>query len=109
MATVQRFEDIEAWQKAKLLCTNIHKLIITPLFSKDYKLRDQINGASGLVMDNIAEGFGRGSRLEFVNFLSMAEAQLPKFSHNFTERLIGNILTRSYSTLTMRRQTRFAK
>jgi four helix bundle protein len=39
----------------------------------DYKLIEQIHAASGSVMDNIAEGFERSSRLEFINFLTYAK------------------------------------
>jgi four helix bundle protein len=42
------------------------------LLSKDYKLKDQMNSCTGSIMDNIAEGFGRGSRLEFIQFLSIS-------------------------------------
>lgn len=74
MATFKSFEDIEAWQKARLLCSKIYFLITTTDLSKDYKLKDQINGSSGSVMDNIAEGFGRGGNQEFVQFLEISHA-----------------------------------
>jgi four helix bundle protein len=76
MATIKRFEDIEAWQLARQLAKEVFKQTITGKFSKDFKLKDQINSAAGSAMDNIAEGFGRGSRNEFVNFLSIASGSL---------------------------------
>ena len=73
MATVNRLEDLETWKLARMLAQRIFQLYTSsPLFSKDYKLKDQINGSSGSVMDNIAEGFDRGSRNEFINFLELA-------------------------------------
>jgi four helix bundle protein len=59
MASFQRFEDIEVWQKARKLCNTIYPRTIKGSFERDYKLRDQINGASGSIMDNIAEGYER--------------------------------------------------
>jgi four helix bundle protein len=71
VATITRFEDLKIWQLARVLASRIFQLYtLSPEFSKDYKLKDQINGSSGSVMDNIAEGFGRGSKNEFINFLS---------------------------------------
>ena len=72
MATFKIFEDIEAWQKARVLCSKIHSLSITTDLARDYKLKDQINGSSGSIMDNIAEGFGRGGNKEFLQFLAIS-------------------------------------
>ncbi len=74
MPTIQRFEDINAWQKARILCNAIFDLMTTSDLSKDYKLKDQINGSSGSIMDNISEGFGRGGNLEFIQFMEIAHA-----------------------------------
>ncbi len=74
MATIKRFEDLELWQIARELAKKVKRLTETELFSKDFRFRDQANASSGSVMDNIAEGFERSSRLEFVNFLSIAKA-----------------------------------
>ena len=73
MATINRFEDLEIWQIARRLCKDVFALSNKGLFLKDFKFRDQIRSSSGSVMDNIAEGFERSSRLEFVNFLSIAK------------------------------------
>lgn len=73
MATIKSFEDIEAWQRARVYSQKIHDLTQEGSFAKDYSLRNQINDASGSIMDNIAEGFERGGNREFINFLSYAK------------------------------------
>ncbi len=73
MATINSFEELEIWKQARELCLQIFKLTSEGDFSKDFKFRDQIRSAAGSVMDNIAEGYERGSRLEFVNHLSYAK------------------------------------
>jgi four helix bundle protein len=72
MATIQRFEDLEIWQLARELAKEIFILSKTGMLSKDFALKDQMNRSAGSIMDNIAEGFGRSSRLEFIQFLSIA-------------------------------------
>lgn len=74
MAVIEKFEDILAWQKGKLFCEEIFTICTTIRLSVDYKLRDQLNGSSGSIMDNIAEGFGRGGNNEFLQFLGIAHA-----------------------------------
>jgi len=73
MATLQSFEEIEAWQKARELTRGIYIVSNKGAFSKDFGLRDQIRRASVSIMSNIAEGFERGGTREFMQFLSMAK------------------------------------
>ena len=73
MATVSNFEDLEIWQLARQQAIDIYHLYTTDPFSKDWKLKNQVNAASGSVMDNIAEGFERSGNKEFINFLLIAK------------------------------------
>ena len=73
MATVSNFEDLEIWQLARQQAIDIYHLYSKEPFSKDWELKNQINSASGSVMDNIAEGFERLGNKEFVNFLLIAK------------------------------------
>lgn len=73
MATINKYEELEVWKNSRILCSHIFKIINEGEFARDYKLRDQINGSSGSVMDNIAEGFDRDGRKEFIQFLSIAK------------------------------------
>ncbi len=72
MGKIDRFEDIQAWQKARGLNKEIYSITESHSFSRDFSLRDQMRRASVSVMANIAEGFGRKSKKEFSNFLNMA-------------------------------------
>lgn len=73
MATINRFEDIKAWQQARVLCKLIHTYTLKTEFSRDFRLVGQIKGSSGSIMDNIAEGFERNGNKEFIQFLSIAK------------------------------------
>ena len=74
MATIQQFQDLEIWQLARQLENKIFELTQTGLLYKDSPLKDQMNRSAGSVMDNIAEGFGRSGRNEFIQFLSVSKA-----------------------------------
>ncbi|HLW31083.1 MAG TPA: four helix bundle protein [Aequorivita sp.] len=73
MATIEKFEDLDIWKEARLLSKEIILLSKNTELEKDYRLKDQIKGSSGSVMDNIAEGFERDGNLEFRQFLSIAK------------------------------------
>jgi four helix bundle protein len=69
---IKRFEDIEAWKKARELVRTIYDLSSNGNFAKDYSLKDQIRRGSVSVMSNIAEGYARQTDKEFVQFLYIA-------------------------------------
>lgn len=70
MATVQQFEDLICWKKARELTSEVYKTLKD---CKDYGFKDQIQRASVSVMSNIAEGFERGTKQEFLNYLYIAK------------------------------------
>jgi four helix bundle protein len=73
MSTITQFEELDIWKDARALCKETRDLINhSEHFLKDYALRDQISRSTGSIMDNIAEGFGRGGNKEFHNFLSFS-------------------------------------
>ena len=76
MATLRWFEDIEAWQRARILTRAVYECSKSRDFYRDYGLRDQIRRASVSVMSNIAEGFERGGTKEFLQFLAISKASV---------------------------------
>ncbi len=74
MPTIQRFEELVAWQKARELTREVYLVTAEGKFARDYGLAGQIQRASVSIMANIAEGFERGNRAEFHQFLSVAKA-----------------------------------
>jgi len=79
MATIKHFEDLEAWKLARELCKSVSELVQRGAFKNSYKFINQIESSSGSVMDNIAEGFERGTRNEFIQFLGFAKGSCGEF------------------------------
>jgi len=70
MATIQKFEDLICWQRGRELTGAVYKAFKN---CNDYGFRDQIQRASVSVISNIAEGFERGTKQEFINYLYIAK------------------------------------
>ncbi len=74
MAKVTRFEDLICWQKARALVKQVYALTNREPLSRDFKLRDQLRSASVSAMSNIAEGFARFHKKDFIRFLDIAQS-----------------------------------
>lgn len=72
MATITRLEDLQIWQLARVFAKDIGRVVDDSSFDIETGLRNQMKNSSGSVMYNIAEGFGRGSKHEFVNYLTIS-------------------------------------
>jgi four helix bundle protein len=73
---LESYRDLKVWQKAIDLVVACYKLSKT--FPKDevYGLTSQLRRAVVSVPANIAEGYGRGSRKEYLQFLTVAQGSL---------------------------------
>jgi four helix bundle protein len=63
---IKNFEQIQAWQCAQeqaiFICKNFNEL-------RDFSFRDQIQRAAVSISNNIAEGFEREGKNQFIYFL----------------------------------------
>jgi four helix bundle protein len=74
---IERFEDIKAWQEARVLVKMVYAVVDSDRhFGSDYKFRDQIQSAAASIMSNIAEGFSRRTTKEFAQFLFIAKGSV---------------------------------
>ena len=76
MAKIERFEEIEAWKKARELTKIIYEVTAQGKLATDFSLKDQLRRASVSIMANIAEGFEREGNKEFRQFLAMAKGSV---------------------------------
>ncbi len=100
MATFKKFEDINAWQKARQATRQIYEITSEGGFARDYGLRDQLRRASVSIMANIAEGFGRHSDKEFSHFLNLAHGSAAETqSHLYVALDLNYIDQEQFSSL----------
>jgi 2-aminomuconate deaminase len=95
MATVQKFTELEVWQLANELEKRLFAQFSSGTLAKDFALKDQINRSAGSIPDNIAEGFGRGGRLEFIQFLSIARASASELQSQIIRCLNRNHISQA--------------
>ncbi len=66
------FKDLVAWQKAVQLSTEVYRLTASFPASEQFGLVNQMRRASVSIASNIAEGYGRSTKGEYIQFLGHA-------------------------------------
>jgi four helix bundle protein len=74
MASIKKFEDLICWQKTRELANFVFDITDNPVF-RDFDLKRQIRRAAISPMSNIAEGFDRGTKAEFIDALFIAKGE----------------------------------
>jgi four helix bundle protein len=90
---LKSYRDLLVWQRAIELVVLVYRF--SAEFPRDeiYGLTAQIRRASVSVPSNIAEGYGRGTRKEYIQFLSIAQGSLKELE---TQTILAERL--SYAT-----------
>jgi four helix bundle protein len=97
---VEHFEDLIIWQKAVEFAKEIYLVTENGAFRTDHALKNQMRDASVSISSNIAEGFERRSRKEYLNFLNIAKASAGKAgSQLFVAREVGYLSEEEHQRL----------
>jgi len=83
MSSINRFEDIEAWQTARGLTRQVYEMSNGGAFSRDFGLREQMRRASVSIMSNIAEGFESRTEVLFLDYLGRAKGSAGELRAQF--------------------------
>ena len=70
---VEGFEDLLVWQKGREIVKQVYLISREGELCRDFALRDQLRRAAISIPTNIAEGFERSSRKEYLSFLNYAK------------------------------------
>ena len=71
---IAKFEDLQCWQHARLLVAEIFTLTSETRLAEEYTVKNQLCRAALSVMSNIAEGFARSYRGDFIRLLDYAQS-----------------------------------
>jgi len=89
-----RFEEIQAWQEARILVNLIYEIIrANGNFNNDFRLINQIQAAAVSTMPNVAEGFARRSNKEFIQFLFISKSSAAEVQSQLYVALDQNYIT----------------
>ena len=73
MGQTKQLEDMEVWQAAKQVVTEVYRLTRDGALAKDYGFKDQLQRAAVSIMANVADGYERGGNRELIQSLYIAK------------------------------------
>lgn len=91
VARIERFEELLAWQKARVLTRLIYQATRKQAFSRDFGLSGQIQRAALSMMSNVAEGLSAAAEANFINFFRQRKHRVRNFGLNCTLRWTSDI------------------
>jgi len=80
---MKSFKELEVWRKAVKMAAAVYRTTDKFPASERYVLTPQIRKAAVSVSANIAEGWGRGSTKEYIQFLLVARGSLMELLSHF--------------------------
>ena len=83
MGKIERFQDLEVWQKAHQLILGVYQITQSFPSEERFGLTSQLQRAAVSVPANIAEGFKRLGKAEKMRFYNIAEASLEEVKYYF--------------------------
>jgi four helix bundle protein len=95
MPKIERFEDLDAWKKAREMTKAVYVVTSSAKFSRDLGLKGQIRGSTVSSMSNIAEGFERNGDRQFLQFLSIAKGPTGEVKSQLYVALDAGYLTQA--------------
>ena len=76
MARIDSYQQLEVWQKAVTLVTEVYQVTRTFPREEIYGLTSQLRRAAVSIPANIAEGWGRNTTRDYIQFLRVARGSL---------------------------------
>jgi four helix bundle protein len=93
MNCIKSFEELVIWQKARSLSNLLYPLSFVEPISLDFRYKDQLRGVCSNVMDNIAEGFEKENKNEFIECLYTTKRELVKLKSQLYRGLDNKYFT----------------
>jgi four helix bundle protein len=75
MSTISKLEELNTWQLARTNYNKVSVIVKRLRELKEFRFAEQMKSSAGSIMDNIAEGFDKIGRLEFVNSLGVSKGE----------------------------------
>jgi len=94
------FTELEVWQKAHRLVLEIYRVTEDFPNTERFRLTDQLCRAAASIPANIAEGKGRNSRKEYMQFLYIARGSVEETKyHLILSRDLGYLSSEGFDKL----------